>query len=86
MEDLERYREIPISRIMGLSGKKDGRRYSIRCPFHADKDPSMSIKPQDGGDLYHCFGCDVGGSGAIDFLVQSGCTFTEAINELKPFI
>ena len=81
MEDLEQLRNIPISRILGLPEKD--RRFSIRCPFHADTDPSMVIYPDNS---FHCFGCGAHGSNSIDFVMKSGCSFQEAIKELKEFI
>ena len=80
-QDLEQYRNIPISRILGIRDK--GRRYSIKCPFHGDTDPSMVIYPDNS---FHCFGCGAHGNNAIDFVMASGCTFQEALNELKGLI
>lgn len=37
----------------------------ILCPFHAEKNPSLSLK----GQRYKCFGCQVGGDG-VDFVTQ----------------
>ena len=36
-----------------------GKEYKTRCPFHEDKTPSLSIKPDTG--LFHCFGCGAKG-------------------------
>lgn len=81
-QDLEKYRAVPIADILGI--RNTGRRFAIRCPFHADTDPSMTIYPDNG---FKCFGCGIHGQNAIDFIMASGkCTFKEAINELKPFI
>lgn len=35
--------------------RKQGGRYSMLCPFHLEKTPSMTIDPDEG--TYHCFGC-----------------------------
>ena len=37
----------------------------ILCPFHADKNPSLSLN----GQRYKCFGCGVGGDG-VDFITR----------------
>lgn len=50
------------------------------CPFHNEKTPSFSIDPQK--NLYHCFGCGVGGN-AFNFLMShDNMTFMEAVKEL----
>lgn len=40
--------------------KKNGSSYVGLCPFHNEKSPSFSVSP--GKQLYHCFGCGVGGN------------------------
>lgn len=40
--------------------KKRGARYVGLCPFHEEKTPSFTISPDK--NLYHCFGCGVGGN------------------------
>jgi len=77
-EDMERLRNIPIADILGI--KNTGRRQHVVCPFHGDTNPSMTIYPND--NSYHCFGCSRHGMGAIDFILESGCTFMEAVKEL----
>jgi DNA primase len=39
--------------------RKQGSRYSGRCPFHEERTPSFSVNPLE--KLYHCFGCGKGG-------------------------
>ena len=63
--DMERLRNIPITDILGL--RNTGRRQHVVCPFHGDKNPSMTIYPKD--NSYHCFGCSRHGVGAIDFIL-----------------
>ena len=55
----------------------------IRCPFHRDSTPSFMIYPDNG---YHCFGCGKHGSNAIDFVMELGYDFGQAVNELKNYI
>jgi DNA primase len=80
-EDLDRMRNVPIYTILGI--KFDGRKQSIKCPFHNESTPSCVIFPDNG---YYCFGCKAVGFGAIDFLEDLGCTFKEATEELKKYI
>lgn len=39
--------------------KRAGRSYKALCPFHPDKNPSLTISEEKG--LWHCFGCGAGG-------------------------
>ena len=39
--------------------KKRGRNYMARCPFHNEKTPSFSVNEEK--QIFHCFGCGVGG-------------------------
>ena len=76
-EQIEMARGYPIHRLLGVQNQ--GRRISMRCPFHNEKTPSFCLYA-DGS--YHCFGCGVSGQNAIDFIIQLGGTFNDAINEL----
>ena len=44
--------------------KRAGNEYKGCCPFHGEKSPSFYVNPQK--NIYHCFGCGVGGN-AISF-------------------
>ncbi|MFH2059836.1 MAG: CHC2 zinc finger domain-containing protein [Pseudomonadota bacterium] len=43
----------------GIKLKKIGKGYFGLCPFHNDKNPSLSITPSK--NEWHCFGCGKGG-------------------------
>ncbi len=61
--------------------KRAGREYRGCCPFHGEKSPSFYVNPQK--NIYHCFGCNVGGN-AISFLRDyENLTFMEAVKELS---
>ena len=61
--------------------KRAGREYKGCCPFHGEKSPSFYVNPQK--NIYHCFGCSVGGN-AISFLRDyENLTFIEAVKELS---
>lgn len=51
------------------TGEKFNREGFIKCPFHGEKTPSMSIKffPDKNKYKFKCFGCDASGD-AIDFI------------------
>ena len=46
-----------ISEYVNL--KRSGRNYFGLCPFHKEKSPSFSVSPDK--QIFHCFGCGVGG-------------------------
>ena len=59
---------------------KRGRNFFGICPFHDEKSPSFSVDPDR--QIYHCFGCGVGGN-AFKFIQEiDRVTFVEAIKFL----
>jgi DNA primase len=46
---------------------KRGLELRLRCPFHEDKTPSLSISAETG--KFHCFGCHAKGGDIFDFVV-----------------
>ena len=67
-----------ISQYMNL--KRSGRNYFGLCPFHNEKSPSFSVSPDK--QIFHCFGCGVGGN-VITFVMRiEGINFIEAIQIL----
>ena len=65
----------------GIELKRHGTHdYIGRCPFHDDKEPSFVVTPRK--NLWHCMGCDAGGS-VIDLVMKlDGLTFREAMDKL----
>ena len=60
--------------------KRSGRNYFGICPFHNEKSPSMSVSPDK--QIFHCFGCGVGGN-VITFISKiEGIGFKESIEML----
>ncbi|MEA1967750.1 MAG: DNA primase [Thermodesulfobacteriota bacterium] len=57
--------------------KKSGRNYFGVCPFHSEKTPSFSVSPQK--QIFHCFGCGVGGNVFSFLMRQHGLSFPEAV-------
>jgi DNA primase catalytic core len=72
---------LALARSRGHDPKRHGsEKWKIKCPFHDDAEASLVITP--GRNLWHCFGCDKGGS-AIDFVaLADGITTGEAIRRL----
>lgn len=67
-----------ISQYVSL--KRSGRNYFGLCPFHNEKSPSFSVSPDK--QIFHCFGCGVGGN-VISFISKiEGIGFKEAIENL----
>ena len=60
--------------------KRSGRNYFGLCPFHNEKSPSFSVSPDK--QIFHCFGCGVGGN-VFTFLMKiEGIGFVEAVQML----
>ena len=70
--ELERLkREVSLTRLIEAQGLKlasQGKDLACRCPWHeGDDTPSCIISPKT--NLWHCFGCDAGGS-VIDWVMR----------------
>jgi DNA primase len=71
-ESLERLkREVSLARLIETQGLKltsQGKDLACRCPWHeGDDTPSCIVSPKT--NLWHCFGCDAGGS-VIDWVMR----------------
>ena len=60
--------------------QKKGANYMGLCPFHNEKSPSFSVSP--GRQMYHCFGCGVGGNAFTFVMEYENYTFVEALKYL----
>lgn len=71
MKELVRYSEELIEEIRANNDivdvisqyvilKRSGRSFFGLCPFHKEKSPSFSVSPDK--QIFHCFGCGVGGN------------------------
>ena len=60
--------------------KRKGRNYFGLCPFHNEKSPSFSVSPDR--QIFHCFGCGVGGNVYTFLMKIEGITFKEALEQL----
>ena len=60
--------------------KRSGRNFFGLCPFHKEKSPSFSVSPDK--QIFHCFGCGVGGN-VMHFIQKiENINFPEAIELL----
>ena len=83
--EIERLKnEISVERLVEASAielKKSGKDRVGRCPFHEDDTASLVITPAK--NLWHCFGCGIGG-GPIDWVMKkNGVSFRHAVELLK---
>ena len=71
-----------IADIIGeyVTLKRTGTSYKGLCPFHKEKTPSFSVSADK--QIFHCFGCGVGGD-VIKFLtLAENIEFFEAVKIL----
>lgn len=60
--------------------KRSGRNFFGVCPFHKEKTPSFSVSPDK--QIFHCFGCGVGGN-VIHFISKiENVNFRESLEML----
>ena len=84
-QELERLKtEISVERLVEASGvelKPAGKDLMGRCPFHEDAQASLAVTPAK--NLWHCFGCQIGG-GPIDWMMKAkGVSFRHAVELLR---
>ena len=60
--------------------KPSGRNFKAACPFHHEKTPSFVVNPDK--QIFHCFGCGVGGNVISFVMQQERLSFPEAIRSL----
>ena len=61
--------------------KRSGRNFFGLCPFHKEKSPSFSVSPDK--QIFHCFGCGIGGD-VFRFVSKiENISFREAIEILS---
>ena len=84
-DELERLKdEVSVERLVEASGielKKAGKDKLGCCPFHEDETASLVVTSTK--NLWHCFGCGIGG-GPIDWVMKrQGVSFRHAVELLK---
>jgi DNA primase len=83
--EIERLKsEVSVQRLVESSRielKKSGKDWLGRCPFHEDDTASLVVTPAK--NLWHCFGCGIGG-GPIDWVIKrQGVSFRHAVELLR---
>ncbi|BBV56137.1 MULTISPECIES: DNA primase [Escherichia] len=59
---------VAVVQAQGRQLVKKGKDFTTLCPFHDEKTPSCVISPEK--NLYHCFGCNAGGS-VLNWVMQT---------------
>jgi len=80
IENLKNHLDIVdvISQFIEL--KKSGANFKACCPFHGENTPSFVVSPSK--QIYHCFGCGIGGD-SIKFLMEyEKLSYPESIEKL----
>lgn len=70
--------EIALGYVPTL--KQAGSRWKGCCPFHQEKTPSFVINP--GSNMFHCFGCGVGGNTFKFIMMIENLDFPNAVQML----
>lgn len=67
-----------VSEVVPL--KKTGRNYQGLCPFHPEKTPSFMVNEDK--QIFHCFGCGLGGNVFTFLMHYQNLSFPETVTEL----
>jgi DNA primase len=67
-----------VSEVVAL--KKTGRNFQGLCPFHPEKTPSFTVNEEK--QIFHCFGCGLGGNVFTFFMQYHHLSFPETVSEL----
>jgi DNA primase catalytic core len=77
-------REISVERLVearGIKLRRVGKNLMGFCPFHQEKNPSLSVTPST--NKWRCFGCDKGGT-VFDWVMHTeGISFSHALELLR---
>lgn len=80
IEEVRRRNDI-VDVIGGyVSLKHKGNSYTACCPFHHEKTPSFHVSREK--QMYHCFGCGVGGNVYTFIMEYENYSFPEAVKLL----
>lgn len=80
IENLKSHIDIVDIISQSLELKKAGANFKACCPFHGEDTPSFVVSPVK--QIYHCFGCDIGGD-AIKFVQEyKKLSYPEALEDI----
>lgn len=77
IEDISQKSDIVEVISQYITPEKRGKNLVARCPFHQEKTPSFNINPEK--QIFHCFGCGVGGNVFKFLMMVEGLSFPEAV-------
>lgn len=85
IDDIEITNLIQMSNIVSVISEylpliKSGANYKTRCPFHQEKTPSFVVNEQK--QIFHCFGCGIGGNVVTFIMKYENLNFIESIKLL----
>src|SRR5271157_2558609 len=83
MSDVDQVRAAAdIVKIVGdyVKLRKAGANYMGLCPFHQEKSPSFAVHPVK--QIFHCFGCGVGGDVFKFVMLMDSLSFPEALRRV----
>lgn len=80
IEEVRRASDIVDVISQYLQLKKRGKNYLALCPFHQEKTPSFNVSPEK--QMFHCFGCGVGGNVFTFVMEHDKVSFVEAVRTL----
>lgn len=81
----QRLSMVEVCAKCGIEGKREGRAFRCRCPFHEEKSGSFLI----GGrapDRAYCFGCGWSGDIFAFYEQRQGVSHVEAVNQLASLV
>lgn len=80
IEEVRRASDIVDVISSTIQLRKRGKNYIGLCPFHQEKTPSFNVSPEK--QMYHCFGCGVGGNVFTFVMEHDKVSFLEAVRTL----
>lgn len=81
IENLKNHLDVVDVVSQFLELRKSGANFKACCPFHGEDTPSFVVSPAK--QIYHCFGCGVGGD-SIKFVMEyEKLSYPEALEKLS---